>query len=97
MGDWRQSGLSAKRYAAEHGMTASSLWSWSREFEEPKTRRAFDEVRVVADVPQQSSAPLRVGTTGRIEVTMPSGSIVRVYGDVDAGALTAVMQVLARC
>ena len=100
--DWRESGLSAKRYAAEHAVTESSLWRWSRRAEEPKQAAAFSEVRVIgadagasASVPRVSSR--RASTRSRMDVTTPSGSVVRFYGDVDVAAFTAVMAVLDQC
>ena len=81
-------------------MTANSLWSWSRSFAEPKETAAFEEVLVVGDVADADVT--RGGSRGvspqsRIEVTTPSGAVVRLYGGVDVAAFTSVMEALARC
>jgi transposase-like protein len=101
---WRASGLSAERYAAEHDVTKSSLWSWSRRLGYARSKgAAFSEVRVVPDARRVESAlpaanPSRgVSTASRIDVMTTSGALVRLYGDVDEQQFVKVMGVLDRC
>ena len=48
-----------------------------------------------ADVTREESRG--VSAQSRIEVTTPSGSVVRLYGGVDIASFTRVMEVLERC
>ena len=58
------------------------------------------EVRVVGDVAEADvtrEESRGVSAQSRIEVTTPSGSVVRLYGGVDIASFTRVMEVLERC
>jgi len=84
---YRASGLSYGRFAAEHGLSVSTLQRWVRRLEAGPARPApaFAEVRVVG------------GALGLLEVQHPHGCVVRVTGAVDEAQLTAVLRVLGTC
>jgi transposase-like protein len=84
---YRASGLSYGRFAAEHGLSVSTLQRWVRRLEAESERSvpAFAEVRVVHAV------------LGSLEVQHPRGCVVRVTGTVDEAQLTAVLRVLGTC
>lgn len=104
---WRASGLSAERYAAEHGnVTKSSLWSWSHRLGYSRSRSkgaAFSEVRVLPDArrvdntPPAASSSRGASAVSRIDVMTTSGALVRLYGDVDDQQFAKIMGVLERC
>lgn len=99
---WRASGESQRVFAEARGLSASTLGRWARRFrtssdthrrvrEQRSTpAEAFSEVRV-------RPAPARAGTPPVVEVTTPSGYVLRVTGDVDPTSLHALLEGVARC
>lgn len=102
---WRTSGESQRVFAEAHGVSASTLAAWARKLRASagKHRRmrergstastradAFSEVRV-------RPAPARAGTPPVVEVTTPSGYVLRMTGDVDPASLHALLEEVARC
>jgi hypothetical protein len=83
---WRASGLSCSRFAGLHGLSPSTLYRWSQRSGRDEVTPSFAEVRVVGAFGGAS-----------IEVTHPSGCVVRVSGAVDEVQLTAVLRALGAC
>lgn len=87
---FRASGLSCDRFAGEHGLSASTLYRWSKRAGRVERRdeaaSRFAEVRVVGAVGVAS-----------LEVMHPSGCVVRVSDAVDEAQLTAVLRALGSC
>lgn len=95
----------ARRYEISRGL----LWNWRHQARRGVLRQpdgpAFVPVRVLT-VPAGSEASLigtagatradPVPTNGRIEVTLPDGTAVRIEGDVSLTTLRQVMTVLRR-
>ena len=105
---WRDSGLSAKEYAAETGLKASTLsyWSWKlRASDEPDCERA--ETEAVAAGRLGRSKPVAVGaarfveltstapaptSTPALELVLSGGVRVRVTAGFDEATLTRVVR-----
>ena len=84
---WRASGLSCGRFASKYGLSPSSLYRWAQVAAGAgKTSSGFAEVRVVGAICGAS-----------LEVSHPSGCVVRVSGTVDEAQLTAVLRALGSC
>lgn len=74
VGQWRASGLSAARYAREHGLSVECLWRWSRVHRnvpaaEPVRFVRLDVVRSVEDLVVELGAAkirLRRGFDGEL-------------------------------
>jgi len=83
---WRASGQSCEQLARQHGLSPSTLYRWSQRAGRLAVAPSFAEVRVVGAVGGAS-----------LEVTHPSGCVVRVSGAVDEAQLTAVLRALSAC
>jgi hypothetical protein len=83
---WRASGQSCEQFARQHGLSPSTLYRWSQRGGRGKVTPSFAEVRVVG----------AIGSTS-LEVTHPSGCVIRVSGSVDEAQLTAVLRALGAC
>lgn len=79
---WKAGDLSARQYAARHGLSMSSLKWWAAKLK----REQPGFVRVVTDAPRE-----RRGGTLTIEL---GGARIVVGEDVDAGLLTTVVRAL---
>lgn len=96
--EWRESGLKARTFAQEHGVTTWTLYYWRQRLNgvAPRARRrqraapaVLAPVHVVAD-----SAPRVDG----LEIVLASGDRLRASGDVPAETLRRALQALrARC
>jgi len=93
---WRDSGLSAKEYAAETGLKASTLsyWKWRLKSEAKPAPRSTGRKQ-----PQGRSLPfieVAAGAiaTSRFEVELAHGVIVRMPMDFDSEALGRLLAVL---
>ena len=87
---WRESGLSAERFAAEHGVGTSTLYLWarSRPAALPGEARGFTEVRVVGK---------GTADTQGARIEFASGTRVVLEGPLDAETLTTIVKVVAAC
>jgi transposase len=97
---WKDSGLSAKEFAAEIGVKPSTLswWKWQlgTKAEAPKARArrartqktAFSPMTFVEMAPQARPEPL--------EIVWPSGVRIRVPVDVDPSALARIIDVVEK-
>ena len=90
---WRGSGKKARMFAAEHGITAWTLYYWAKRLarQQRPTRRRLRSRRVTL-------APVHVvasnGSGTDLEVMLVGGDRVRVPVDVSAETLRRVIQVL---
>lgn len=93
------SGLSAARFAAEHGINAKTLAWWRAEL----TRSVSDQPRrelATRETASRRAAPLRfielpeVGDADAIEVVLPSRVVVRVRAGFDSATLERVLDAL---
>jgi len=98
---WRASGLSAARFARQHGLNKSTLYRWVQlsglegpesrgvALQAPTRRAPFTEVRVRgAGTSDEASV---------VEGVFPSGRVVRVRGAVDVAQLRQVLQAVQAC
>jgi transposase-like protein len=102
---WRASGESQRAFAEAHGVSASTLASWARKLEASAGKvRRLRERRSTASRPADTfsevrvrPAPGRAATPPVVEVTTPSGYVLRMTGDVDPASLHALLEEVARC
>lgn len=99
--EWRASGQTQREFAAERGLSASTLASWCRKLRDGGQRRKrrrretrrFTEVRVLE--PASIDTPASLSSV--VQVTTPSGFVVRVSGQVDPLTLRALLEGLSAC
>lgn len=100
---WRESGLSAKEFAARHGFKATTLSHWSWRLRQEKTRETTAQV-------QQAHRPRRVSTAPlaplsfievspalaeeRFELELTDGRRIRIPSGFTAEALQRLLGVL---
>ncbi len=99
--DWQGSGLSAAKYAAGHDVAASSLWKWASWLraqragdgaEFSKNERAqFVEVPLP---PRTQTEPAIVEQPGQLELSYPSGHVLRLRGGVPASVVSVILEAL---
>jgi transposase-like protein len=102
--EWKSSGHSASEFARERNVGESSLWKWDF-----RLRAAVDKRRQASPSPRSptkfvavevkgSQAPeqRKQALPGRIEISLPSGAVVRLRGNVAPEAFSTVIQTLAR-
>jgi transposase len=91
---WRASGLSARAFGEQRGLSAGQLYSWSRSVREVATAieagSPFTEVRV-----REEPSSLR-GPTRAIEVDV-RGHVIRIPPGVDLELVEAVLAAVLRC
>jgi transposase len=100
---WKDSGLSAKEFATEIGVTPKALswWKWqlARSAQGPKTSapRPRKERKLKTALSPMTFVEMaqRLGT-GVLEIVWPSGVTIRVPADVDPGALARVIEVIEK-
>jgi hypothetical protein len=93
---WKESGLSAKEFASELGVSAKALswWRWQLGKATPTPTRPRPEGAGGSVSPLtfvEMSAPLR---NEPLEVVFPGGMRIRVPIDFDSSALERLMQVV---
>ena len=99
---WRDSGLSAKEYAAESGLKASTLsyWKWRLKSEAKPAARSTSLAKTTARrAPQgRTLSFVEMGSgaiaTSRFEVDLGHGVVVRMPMDFDSEALGRLLAVL---
>ena len=99
--EWRRSGKSQRQFAEEQGVGASRLSAWAKQLPSGSSVKAgkrkgsqrsstsFSEVLVVEPHEEQMS--------GIVEVTTPTGYVVRVTGEMAPDALRAVLRQVGQC
>jgi hypothetical protein len=94
---WKDSGLSAKEFAVELGVSPKSLawWKWQLTKEDAPTRRRVRRARTKAAISpltfvEMSASPTRES----LEVVLASGARIRVPVDFDPAALGRLVDVL---
>lgn len=98
---WRASGLSAREFGGQHGLTAAQLYSWSRQGRADEDADAdagtasppFTEVRVRDD---PSSQPRPSNLSPVIEVDI-GRRVIRIPAGVDLDLIEAVLAAVSRC
>ena len=86
---WRQSGVSAVEFAAEHALSKATLYGWAQRYSgSPESGAAFTEVRLRH--PRSSEA-------GTMEIVLGGGRVVRVRGAVESRHLRQVLEALKAC
>jgi len=104
---WRESGLTAKEFAAETGMNAHTLahWAWklgAGGAQAPRRRAASTQpahawVEVITGDHRNGaspSAPPRITASSFFELILPGGRTVRVPPDFDSEALGRLLAVV---
>jgi len=92
---WEQSGQSARAFAVNEELNASSLYLWRKQLKAASSRPrkelsgkpVFSELRLTRPAAQ----------SGHIEVVARNGRVVRVHGDVDVRMLQQVLAAVERC
>ena len=89
---WKQSGLTAREFADQAGLTLSSLYLWNKQCQASTSSKhvsqsAFTELRL-ANV---AASPVV------IEVVARNGRIVRVPFDISVQTLRRVLEVVEQC
>jgi transposase len=97
---WKDSGLTAKEYAAEVGINAHSLtwWRW-RLSATPKTKTESRPRRVSARASRHAATPvtfveLPAAGAEPLEIVLPSTLRIRVPSGFDAKALKELLEIL---
>ena len=91
---WRDSGVKARAFAQEHGVTSWTLYYWRKRLardERPARRRRRTRRVKLAPVHVMASAE---GHGGDLEVMLANGDRVRVPPGVSADTLRRVVEVL---
>jgi hypothetical protein len=92
---WQKTGLTAREFGAQQGLTVSSLYLWRTQLKAAEAHgtgagdhnAGFSELRLSTLEPEQ----------GRIEIVARNGLVVRVHGDVSARALQQVLAAVEQC
>jgi hypothetical protein len=97
---WKESGLSAKEFAAEIGVTPSALswWKWQlgRKIDAPKAPGQRRRSRKASLSPMTFVEMAPRAPAESLEIVWPSGVRIRVPADVDPSALGRVLDVLEK-
>jgi hypothetical protein len=97
---WRASGLTAKQFAAEHGIRAGTLvwWSWrlGMKAKQPLAARTKSPPAKIATTPPLTFLEMTAVYAEPIEVVLPSGLRVRVGDGFAERTLARVLDVLER-
>jgi hypothetical protein len=91
---WRQSGMNARAFAEEHGVTPWTLYYWRERLmkdERPPRRRRRSRRMKLAPVHVVTSAELG---GSELEVLLTGGDRVRIRGDASADMVRRVIDVL---
>ena len=72
LGEWKQSGLPATRFAAERGLGVERLYRWQR--------RMGSRLEGKGGSPRFAEVTVRASGSAAIEVTLPGGVSVRLSG-----------------
>ncbi len=86
-------GAVASAVAREAGIHSSQLFRWRKDLCRPSPAPAFAAV-AVAPEPLVASASIRPASPGLIEVELSSGARVRICGQADPAAISAVLGAL---
>jgi len=104
---WRASGLPARVFGEQHGLSASTLHQWSHRLgssgaasrsaagRRKRSEASFAELRVRPSAAEDHGQALQSASV--IEVVSRSGRVVRVHGEVDRDRLHAVLEVVEAC
>ena len=88
---WKKSGLTAERFAAQEGLKPGTLLWWSSRLRRSVAEKAevgFARLIPVEEVPPQASE------SGALEIVLASGRVVRVRPGFDPALLRDVLSVL---
>jgi transposase-like protein len=90
-------GSKVSEVARRHDVSRGLVWQWRRDLRDGRLHEAgsrhFIPLRVENSLPEQPVGP---AAGGRIEITLPDGTCLRVGPDVDAAALRRVLSALRR-
>ncbi|WP_437324470.1 IS66 family insertion sequence element accessory protein TnpA [Sorangium sp. So ce381] len=96
---WHKSGHSARVFAQQEGVSAGTLYSWSRrlgmkrsEYRQRSEKAALPALLPVVVAPSSATA-CSPGTT--LEIVFPDGAVVRVPTTFDEDTLARVVRALA--
>ncbi len=100
-----QPGASFAAVARRHEVSRGLLWNWRRQVRRgelaPEPMPVFTPVLITADPPLTLAAPssskaASASLDGRLEITLPDGTCVRVGADVGLATLRRVMAAVRR-
>jgi hypothetical protein len=101
VGEWRQSGLSAREFAECRGVSAGMIYAWSSRLGKqdtglpratqarPETPPRFLPVAIIDEAPPASQEP-----SDALEVVLPRGEVIRVSPGADLSHLGRVIAAL---
>lgn len=90
---WRRSGQSARVFAAEHGISQTTLFKWAQRERDATVGLARAEVGLVEVVPVGASASEADGWWWEVETR---GGVVRGRSVLDAQAFSAIVSALGK-
>ena len=95
---WKASGLGAKRFARQEGMSAANLWRWTDALGERSTESRDTTKRAsISFAPVSVIAKnVHVDSNARIEVVIDERIVIRIVGGADAATVGALVRELAR-
>jgi transposase len=93
------SGASVAAVARKHGVNANLVFAWMRLQEQgtlaTRTRRSRPKLLAVSVAPEPA-APAQSVTNEHLEIVLPDGTRVRVFGEVPVEQLERVLRLLRR-
>ena len=97
---WRESGLTARKFAAQIGVNPGTLSSWKYKVAAGRaggqTAATAERVEFVEVIGAPASLPINRSVEERLEVVCPDGRTVRVPRTFDAETLVRLLDVLER-
>jgi transposase-like protein len=104
LGQWRRSGLTAREFCAEHGLSEPSFYAWRREIgRRDQERTAGTQATPAVSASRRSAAaalpafvPVRIEASAAcaLEVVVAGGRLLRVRPGFDAEVLRHLLAVL---
>jgi len=88
---WRTSGLSARAYCAEQGLSEPSFYAWRRRLAESEATVQFVPLTVTPEVRTATEAD---GSTGAVELVLGAGRRLRIGPGFDGPTLTRLLTLL---
>jgi transposase len=92
-----EDGASIAEVARRHDLNANQLFAWRRQFgAEPAAPKEFAPILAVTITPDATTEYSDRGSSGQMEIVLAGGDRIIVWADVETGALSRVLEALAR-
>jgi transposase len=97
VGRWKDSGLTAKEFAAETGLNAGTLQFWRYKLKkadaaEPHRRRSLPRIPTVSSIVQVGA--VTANSEPRVEIELKNGRVLRVAPAIDPSVLKTLVATL---